>query len=143
MAALELEGETLMIDAELVEESGVKVVHADGFIGDVVSEIVGRSIHGAAFEAAAGNPHREAARMVVAPIVVRREITLAIDGPAEFAAPDDEGVVEQPALFEIFDQACRSLIGFLAPRTQLPGQSAVRVPTAMEKLHETHTALTQ
>jgi hypothetical protein len=39
--------------------------------------------------------------MMVAAIIVGREWTLAIDGPAELATPDDECVLEQAPLFEV------------------------------------------
>ena len=40
----------------------------------------------------------EAAGMMVAAVVVGGQRALAVDGPAELAAPDDQRVVEQPAL---------------------------------------------
>ena len=61
-------------------------------------------------DAAAGHPHGEAARMVVAAVVVLREPALAVDGAAKLAAPDDERVVEQAALLEVLDEAVAGLI---------------------------------
>ena len=48
-------------------------------------------------------------RMVVAAVVVGGQRALAVDGPAEFAAPDDQRVVEQPALLQVGDQRGRRL----------------------------------
>ena len=39
--------------------------------------------------------------MVVAAVVVRGEASLAVDGAAEFAAPDDQRVVEHAALLQV------------------------------------------
>src|SRR5437868_999130 len=78
----------------------------------------------------------EAARVMIGTVVVRREIALTVHGPAKFATPHHDGVVQQATLFEILDESSRGLIGLLAPGAQLGGQSAVRVPAAMEELHE-------
>ena len=42
--------------------------------------------------------------MVVAAVVVAGQLALAVDRPAELAAPDDQRVVEQPALLQVGDQ---------------------------------------
>ena len=42
--------------------------------------------------------------MMVAAVVLRRQLALAVDRAAELAAPDDQRVVEQPALLQILDQ---------------------------------------
>ena len=55
-------------------------------------------------DAAAGQPDGEAARMMVAAVVVGGQLALAVDGPAELAAPDDQRVVEQAALLQVRDQ---------------------------------------
>src|SRR6476620_5836325 len=44
VATLELEGELFVIDAKLMQERRVKVVHADRASRDVVTEIVGRAV---------------------------------------------------------------------------------------------------
>ena len=65
---------------------------------DVVAEVVGFAERHARLDAAAGQPDGEAARMMVAAVVGRRELALAVDRAAEFAAPDDQRVVQQAAL---------------------------------------------
>ena len=40
---------------------------------------------------------------MVAPVVVAAQFALAIDCAAEFSTPDDEGVIEHAALFEVKD----------------------------------------
>ena len=52
--------------------------------------------------------------MVIAAVVVRRQLALRIDRAAEFAAPDDQRVVEQPALLQILNQRRGRLIGVAA-----------------------------
>jgi len=48
--ALELVGEALVVDAELVEHGGLDVVDRDGVMGDAVAEFVGGAPGGAANE---------------------------------------------------------------------------------------------
>ena len=70
----------------------------------VVAELVGLAVRDAAFDAAAGHPHREAADVVVAPAFGLIDVALGHRRAAEFAAPDDERVVEHAALLEVGDQ---------------------------------------
>ena len=43
----------------------------------------------------------EAARMMIAAVVLARQLALAVDRPAELAAPDDQRVVEHAALLQV------------------------------------------
>ena len=54
--------------------------------------------------------------MVVAAIVLLGEFALAVDGAAEFAAPDHEGIVEHAALLQVGDQRRAGLVGIAAER---------------------------
>ena len=83
----------------------MQVVHVDRVLHDVVAEVVGRAV-------ARTRPSRRRRRatsvkqrgVVVAAVVVGRQLALAVDGPAELAAPDDQRVVEQPALLQVLHQ---------------------------------------
>jgi hypothetical protein len=68
--ALVLERESLVIEAELVKGGCVEVADVYWVFYDVVGEVVGFAEDRAAFEAAAGHPHGEAARVVVAAVVL-------------------------------------------------------------------------
>ena len=81
--------------------------------------------------------------MMVAAVVGRRQLALRVDGAAEFAAPDDQRVVEHAALLEILHQAPAALIDVAALARQHLGQVGVDVPAAMIDLHEAHAALDQ
>jgi hypothetical protein len=65
------------------------------------AEVVGFAEHAAGFDAGAGHPDREAAAVVVAAGDGGAKRALGVNGAAEFAAPDDQGVFEQAALLEI------------------------------------------
>ena len=94
------EGESLMVETQQPEHGGVEVVDVHGVLDDVVGEIVGFAVDGPGPRAAAGHPHGEAAGMMIAAVVVVAQAALGIDGPAEFASPDDECFVEEPAAFK-------------------------------------------
>ena len=92
------------------------------------------------FDPAAGEPHRKAPWMMIAPVVVGCQLALAVDGSAELPAPHHERVIQQTALFEILDQGRTGLVGVLAlPGNQLR-QRVVVIPSAMEELNEADAA---
>ncbi len=73
-------------------------MYVDGVLGDVVAPIISLAMSDAALYPSAGQPDGKAAGMVVAAVGFG-VAALAVDGAAEFAAPDDEGVVEEAAIF--------------------------------------------
>ena len=81
--------------------------------------------------------------MMIAAVVRGGERALGIDRAAEFAAPDDQRIVEQAAVLEIFDQRGRGLIGVAALPFQCARQVAVLVPAHVEELNEPHAAFGQ
>ena len=113
-------------------------------VGDVVAVVVGAAVGEAGLDAAAGEPDREAARMMVAAVVGRGERALRVRRAAELAAPDDERVVEHAALLEVDDQRGGGLIGFARTGWRMPsGRVAVVVPALVVELDEAHAALGQ
>ena len=106
---------------------------------DVEAELVGLAERDARLDAAAGQPHREGVGVMVAAVVAALHHRRA----AEFAAPDDERVVEQPALLQIRDQRGAGLVGVLAVLLEILDEVAVLVPRLVEELHEADAALDQ
>src|SRR5262249_30961677 len=125
VAALVAEDEAGVVDPQAVEDSGVEIVDVDGITDDVVAVIVGFAVADAGLDAAAGKPHAEAAAVVVAAMIGGGELALAVYGPAELPAPEDQGIVQEAALLEVLDQGGRGLIDILALAADLPGQVAV------------------
>ena len=72
----------------------------------------------AGLDAAARHPHREGARMMVAAQEFRVVASLVHRRAAEFAAPNDDGAVQQSALLQIGDKRRRRAICFLAKAWQ-------------------------
>src|SRR5688500_9074700 len=125
VAALELVGQLLVVDAHEVQHGGVEIVDVDRVLHDVVAVVVGLPVDEPRLDPAAGGPEREAAAVVVAAVVGGGELALAVDRPAELPAPDDERLVEQAALLEVLDQGRRRLVDVLALAADLLGQVAV------------------
>src|SRR6516165_3568425 len=96
--SLELEAQPSVVDAQAVENRRIHVVDVDRVGNDVVAEVVGFPKHDSRLDATAGHPGWEAPWVVVAAVVFTAQLALAVDRSAKLAAPDHQGVVEQPAL---------------------------------------------
>ena len=107
-AALGGGGELGVVDVEVVQDGGVEVVDVDGtgsefFLGgidrlaigtqEVVAVVVGGAVGHVGLDAAGGHPGGEAARVMIAAVVVLGELALGVGGMAKFSAPDDECVL--------------------------------------------------
>src|SRR4030095_1117303 len=95
-------GEPLVIEAEQMQDRGMKVVDVNPVLDGPEAEVVGRAVGQAPFHAAAGPPHRDAGRGVVAASTPLRRV--GGGSAAELATPDDERLVEQAAALEVAQQ---------------------------------------
>ena len=127
-----------MIKTQQVQQRRVEIVNVYGIFAYVESEVVGRSVDVTAFDATAGEKHREGSIVVVAAIAA-----LSHGRATEFAAPDDEGIVEKAAVLEVLDESGDGLVGVLAVFRERFVQTAVLVPGFMEKLNEADVALNE
>lgn len=139
--SLVLERKSLMVDSQQVENRCVEISNVDGFLDDVVAEVVGRSMHGAATDAAACHPDAEASWVVIPTVVGLRQPALAVDRSPELSTPDDERIVEHAAHFQILHEGPARLVHIAALQWQVAGEVPVLVPTAVEDLGESHTSL--
>ena len=146
IATLKTQRELFVIEAKKVEHRRMEVVHVYGLLGDVVAVVVGRAVAHTGLDPSTGEPHREAAGMVVATVVLSGQLALAVDRPAELAPPDDQGVVEQAALLEVSDQPGDGAIDLLRQLAVVAFDFRVRIPgaafaAAVEELDEADAAL--
>ena len=118
----------------------VALAHARG------AQLVGLPHRHAALDAAAGHPHGEAERVVVAP---RALGVLGRRLAPELAAPHHQRLVEQAALLEVLQQPRDRLVGAARVVVVVLLEVAVRVPVgvvvrpARIDLHEPHASLDQ
>src|SRR5438128_8901449 len=89
-----------------------------GSLDDAVAEVVGPSDGLAGLDAAAGEPHREGVRVMVAAQELRPAPLLVHGRAPELAAPDDQGRVEQPPLLQVLEKRGRRLVGLAAAARQ-------------------------
>src|SRR5439155_13898279 len=115
-----------------------QIVHMNRVGDDVVTEIVGLAEADAALDAAAGEPHGEASRMMITPVIGVRQRALAVNRASELAAPDHERVLKHAALFQIPDESGCSLARSLALKRQIAIELAMLVTTAVLKLDDAH-----
>src|SRR5262245_34620038 len=75
--------------------------------------------------------------MMVATVVSSCELALGIIGPSEFAAPDDQGIVQHAAFFEVGNEGKAGLVNVFALTANATWQTTVVIPSWMIKLDET------
>ena len=126
-----------MIDSKEVQHGGVQIADIDRIFHHVVAEIVGPAVVHATLDAAAGNPARETAWMVIASVIVAGDVTLPVDGAAELPGEDDEGIIQESTRFQIGEQGGGGLIDVLALAAHVGGKAGVVIPAPVEKLNET------
>src|SRR5215813_9420105 len=78
----------------------MQVVDVDLVLDSVPAKFVRRAVNDAAFDAPAGQPHRESERMMLAPVG-----SLGGWGPAKFAAPNHERIFQKTARFQVFQKS--------------------------------------
>ena len=144
VAALELEGELLVVEAEQVQQGRVQVVDVGLVLDAVEAEFVGLAVGDAGADAAAGEPHGEGVDVVVAAGLVA---VFAHRRAAEFAAPDDQGLLEQAAGLEVADEAGAGLVNLVHDLRKIVLEglalAAMAVPVGVVELDEAHAALDQ
>src|SRR5215471_18214390 len=132
-----------MIDTQAMKNRRVQVVHMHGVLRDVIAVIVCFAKADSRLYAGAGQPHSKATRMMIAPIVICGELSLAVDRSPELAAPDDQSVIQQSPFLEILHQCGATLVGVLRLPCQLRGKIGVLIPSSVKQLHKTDSALRQ
>src|SRR5439155_15041640 len=130
-----------VVDAEAVQNRCVEIVNVYRVFEDVVTELVGLAVTDARLDAAPGHPDRVTTPVMVTAVIVLLDFSLTINGATEFAAPDHERVVQEPALLEVFNERGTGLVGVLALLLDALGQVAVLIPAPMIELNKPHAAL--
>src|SRR5258708_26914181 len=85
-----------VIEPERVENGCVDIMHMRSLFDGAKSDLVGCADVLAAFDSAAGHPHTESPGIVIASLALLIEWR-----SAEFTAPDDQRILQQPAGIQI------------------------------------------
>ena len=106
-----------------MHHGGPEIVNC-GFVFDgVVAEVVGRTVNGSAFYAAAGHPDGEPVGVMIATIA-----SLGKGRATEFAGPDDECFLKQASTAQILNECCDGLIDLVGHGGVAFLQFAVLIP---------------
>src|SRR3954471_22688311 len=98
-----------MVEAHEMKNSCVEVMNVDALFDGAQADLVRSADDTAGLRAAAGHPHAEAPGIVIA-----SEAFFVEGRPSEFAAPDDERLIEQAARFQVGEQTRNRAIGLSA-----------------------------
>src|SRR6185295_7123111 len=141
IAALKAIRELGMIETEAMQNGGLQVMHVHLVLRHMIAQVVGLTIADARLDSAPSHPNAEGMGMMIAPDQFLFLAAILVHGrPPEFAAPDNQCVLEHAALLQILDQGGAGLIRLL----RLAHQSitdvvvlvvAVLIPAPVEQLH--------
>jgi hypothetical protein len=144
--AIVTEGEFFVVDAKEVENGGVYIVTVGRGRGGFVGPLITFAEADAAFNAAARQKVCEGERIVIAPLGA-----LAARHSAEFGGPQNDGVIEQAARFQIFNERGGGFVHAGGHLEMISRQVFVAVPIASREtvigsapnLNKTHAAFEQ
>ena len=137
------EAELFEIQTEEVEDGGIEVVERVDVLDRLLAKFVGDAVADSGLHACAGHPAGEAIGVMVAAFGAFLE-----EGhTAKLGAPDDEGVLQEPALFEVPNEGGGGLVEDLRVDVILRFEITMAVPVqfaparigAIEELHEADT----
>ena len=111
--SLESVGELQVIESELMQNGGMEVVNVDLVLHGEESEVIRFPVNDPWLNAAARHPDGVAVRVVVPSDLVGFEGALHHGCPSKFAAPNDQGFIQQSAFFEVADERDCGLVSFL------------------------------
>ena len=78
------EGQIFMVKAKAVQQSGVKVMHANGVFRDVIAEVIRGAIDRTRIHASARHPQAETSWVVVPTVIRFGQGALAVNRAAKF-----------------------------------------------------------
>ena len=90
VAAVITVGKFFVIEAQLMENGGMEVMHVHSTLHGVVTVFVGIAVGETGLEAAAGEAHGKTIGVMVSP----RALILRVRRAAEFTAPPYDGIIK-------------------------------------------------
>src|SRR3546814_19940915 len=112
------------------------------FCTPVITDYVGYSITKDSFDATSSHPHGKSFQMMVPAIKAYSGAGFHHGGSAKFSPPDDQGLFQQPPLFQVADQGGHGLVDGSAGSSHafanaISSTNAVRTPPVIIKLSKT------
>ena len=93
---LEAVGQSFMIDAQAVQNRGMKIMHMHRIFRDVIARVIGLPVAYPRFHTATGHPEGKTTRVMVATKCIG--ISLRVDSTTKFSTPDNQRILEHIAL---------------------------------------------
>jgi len=91
---LQFISESLVIDTQEMHQSSLKIVDMNGVFSYIVAKIIGFAIGHSFFDPCSCHPYTKTFGVMIPAIIVFGQFPLRIICPAEFSAPDDQGVFQ-------------------------------------------------
>ena len=139
VAALETVRQALVFEAEEVQEGGVDIVDVGPVRDGVETEFVGLADDLSTADSTTSKPHGEGINVMVAtgPLA-----GFAHGRATEFAAPDDDGGVEESVGLEVAHERGAALVGLVTTLGKIVFEgfagTAVGIPVGVVKLDEAY-----
>src|SRR5438105_2168867 len=111
------------IQAQLMKDSGMNVGDIVPVFHGVKTQFVGSAVGNTTLDAASRHPDRESVRMMVPSIA-----SLGACSPPKLRAPDNQCLVQKPALFQVAQQRSNRLVHLYAQVIVTLLQRTMRVP---------------
>lgn len=138
VAAGVAEGEAFVVEAEQMQDRGMPVVDVALVEDRFVTEVVGRAVAEASLHTATGHPCGIAGVVAVAAVG-----GLSIRGATEFAAPEDQRVLQQSPFGQVVQQPRDGLVGRAGMPAVVFLQITVLIPAAVADFDEAHARFEQ
>src|SRR3954462_4707420 len=105
-------GQLRVIDAEQVEDRRVEIVNVHRLVDRLEAEVVGGAVTHPPLDPAPAQPHREAERVVIPPVLglPRAAADFHHRRPSELGPAHDERVLEEAARFQVLDHRRERLV---------------------------------
>ena len=126
-----------------MQERGLEIVDVHRVLHRIQPQLVGTAHHLSAADAAAGEPHAETGGMVVSSRFASVDLRFTHGGAAELAAPQHQGLLQQPPLFQILQQRRRRLVRIVAVLLQPLLEPVVEIPVGVVEHDEADAPLHQ
>ena len=119
------DGELFVVDPQQVQHGGVQIVAVRLALLGLIAPVVTAAMGHARLDAGAPEPGHKAA-----PIMVAADARLCERGPTKFGSPHDQGILGQPAGFQIPQERCDRTIDARGHGWEFGRDAGVIIPIA-------------
>ena len=138
------EGEFFVVDAKLVQDGRLDVVHMNWIFDRSEPKFIRFSDRLTTADPTARHPHGKGLRVMVTAELSSEGCTgFDHGGSPEFSAPNNQRVFQHASLLQILDQSCACLVCLFALLFDSIFDIAVMIPAGVVKLYESYTSFSK